>query len=40
MMVNKYSGRSLNDLCQYYIFPWVIADYTSESYEELMKKIE
>jgi hypothetical protein len=25
------SGRSYNDLNQYPVFPWVIADYTSES---------
>ena len=30
MLVNKYSGRSLVDLNQYYIFPWVITDYTSK----------
>ena len=29
MILNKYGGRSFNDLSQYPIFPWVIADYTS-----------
>lgn len=24
-------GRSFNDLTQYPVFPWVIADYTSET---------
>jgi len=27
--VNKYSGRSFNDMMQYPIFPWVIKDYNS-----------
>ncbi|CAK73347.1 unnamed protein product (macronuclear) [Paramecium tetraurelia] len=31
MLINKYSGRSFNDLNQYPIFPWVIGDYTSKS---------
>ncbi|KAF2743345.1 beach-domain-containing protein [Sporormia fimetaria CBS 119925] len=30
MMVNTLAGRSFNDLTQYPVFPWVIADYTSE----------
>lgn len=29
MAINKYSGRSFNDLTQYYIFPWVLNDYSS-----------
>ncbi len=29
MIINKYSGRSYNDLNQYYVFPWIIQDYTS-----------
>lgn len=29
MLVNKYAGRSLLDLNQYYVFPWVIKDYSS-----------
>ncbi|CAD8063170.1 unnamed protein product [Paramecium sonneborni] len=47
MLINKYSGRSLNDLNQYPIFPWVISDYTSktidlnnrEQYRDLDKMI-
>lgn len=31
MLVNKYAGRSLADLNQYYVFPWVLQDYTSQS---------
>ncbi|EFC50489.1 predicted protein [Naegleria gruberi] len=29
MILNMYAGRTFNDLSQYPIFPWVIADYTS-----------
>lgn len=29
MALNTISGRSFNDLCQYPVFPWVIADYSS-----------
>eukprot|EP00850_Spirogloea_muscicola_P002934 SM000011S19112 [mRNA] locus=s11:883394:901254:- [translate_table: standard] len=31
MILNTLSGRSYNDLMQYPIFPWVIADYQSDS---------
>lgn len=30
MVMNMFAGRSFNDLSQYPVFPWVIADYTSE----------
>lgn len=30
MLVNTLAGRTFNDLTQYPVFPWVIADYTSE----------
>eukprot|EP01119_Soliformovum_irregulare_P006368 TRINITY_DN1829_c0_g1_i4.p1 TRINITY_DN1829_c0_g1~~TRINITY_DN1829_c0_g1_i4.p1 ORF type:complete len:2863 (-),score=933.99 TRINITY_DN1829_c0_g1_i4:39-8627(-) len=30
MAINTISGRTYNDLTQYPVFPWVIADYTSE----------
>ena len=30
MHMNSFAGRSYNDLTQYPVFPWVIADYTSE----------
>lgn len=30
MMVNTLAGRTFNDLTQYPVFPWIIADYTSE----------
>lgn len=30
MILNTLAGRSFNDLTQYPVFPWVLADYTSE----------
>ncbi|AMD22055.1 HGL285Cp [Eremothecium sinecaudum] len=30
IIVNTLAGRTFNDLTQYPVFPWVIADYTSE----------
>ncbi|XP_039272900.2 WD repeat and FYVE domain-containing protein 3-like [Styela clava] len=30
MYINTLAGRSYNDLMQYPVFPWVLADYTSE----------
>ena len=30
MHLNTLAGRSYNDLMQYPVFPWVLADYTSE----------
>jgi hypothetical protein len=30
MHMNSFAGRSYNDLTQYPVFPWVIADYDSE----------
>lgn len=30
MHLNTLAGRSFNDLTQYPVFPWVVADYTSE----------
>ena len=31
MLLNKYGGRSFNDLSQYFVFPWVISDYSSST---------
>ncbi|OQR93717.1 hypothetical protein ACHHYP_02340 [Achlya hypogyna] len=31
MLLNVAAGRSYNDITQYPVFPWVIADYTSET---------
>ncbi|OWB82427.1 hypothetical protein B5S33_g1053 [[Candida] boidinii] len=30
MILNTIAGRTFNDLTQYPVFPWIIADYTSE----------
>ncbi|KAK8597059.1 hypothetical protein V6N12_065535 [Hibiscus sabdariffa] len=30
MILNTLSGRSYNDLSQYPVFPWILADYSSE----------
>lgn len=30
MLINTMAGRTFNDLTQYPVFPWIIADYTSE----------
>ena len=30
MLINKYSGRTLYDLNQYFVFPWVVQDYSSD----------
>ncbi len=30
MHLNTLAGRSYNDLMQYPVFPWVLADYTSQ----------
>jgi hypothetical protein len=31
MILNTIAGRTYNDLAQYPIFPWVLADYTSST---------
>jgi hypothetical protein len=31
MVLNTFAGRSFNDLTQYPVFPWVLADYESET---------
>ena len=30
MCLNTLAGRSYNDLMQYPVFPWIVADYQSE----------
>ena len=30
MLLNMFSGRSYNDLSQYFIFPWILKDYSSD----------
>jgi len=31
MEINSWAGRTMNDLTQYPVFPWVIADHESET---------
>ena len=31
MLINKFSGRSFNDLNQYFVFPWILSDYSSKT---------
>jgi hypothetical protein len=31
MELNKMAGRTFNDIMQYPVFPWILADYTSDS---------
>ena len=33
--LNKYAGRSYNDLSQYPVFPWILSDYQSETLNPL-----
>jgi len=40
LLVNKYSGRSFNDLSQYPIFPWIVHDYTSPTFDALFASIQ
>jgi hypothetical protein len=47
MILNTFSGRTYNDLSQYPVFPWILADYTSpkldlndpKSFRDLSKPI-
>ena len=31
MALNLMAGRTFNDITQYPVFPWILADYTSET---------
>jgi len=31
MTLNKYGGRTFNDIGQHYVFPWIISDYSSNN---------
>ena len=35
MALNTLAGRSYNDLMQYPIFPWILADYTNDELDLL-----
>ena len=39
MLLNTIAGRSLNDLSQYFIFPWIIKDFNKEILNWLSDKI-
>ena len=39
MLLNILSGRSLNDLSQYFIFPWIIKDFDKNNLNWLSKEI-
>ena len=39
MRLNRLAGRTYNDLSQYYVFPWVIADYSSPTIDLRNPKI-
>jgi len=47
MLLNKYSSRTYNDLNQYFVFPWILKDYSSgyidlsnpDSFRDLSKPI-
>ncbi len=34
MHLNDLSGRTFNDMSQYYIFPWIITNYESEKFNK------
>jgi hypothetical protein len=34
MALNLMAGRTFNDITQYPVFPWVLADYSSEELGE------
>jgi hypothetical protein len=39
MIVNRYSGRTFNDLAQYPVFPWVIDDYKGNNYMNRLRDL-
>lgn len=41
MWINRYSGRTYNDLSQFPVFPWVISNYRAEddSYKENLRRL-
>lgn len=38
MHLNTLAGRSYNDLMQYPVFPWILADFDSEVFAEFITK--
>jgi hypothetical protein len=39
MHVNKFAGRTFNDLTQYPVFPWILSDYTSDTLDLMDSRI-
>ena len=39
LLINKYSGRSYNDLTQYLIFPWLLNNYTDIKNKDNFRKM-
>lgn len=40
MILNRYSGRSHNDLSQYPVFPWVLSEYSTRNYMEKLRPLD
>ena len=40
MWVNIYGNRSFRDIAQYPVFPWILTNYESNTYEELINNLE
>jgi hypothetical protein len=38
MHLNTYSGRTLNDISQYMVYPWTLQDYESSEIDLFVKK--
>ena len=38
MLINIYANRSLNDVNQYPVFPWILTDYKSDKFPEDISK--
>ncbi len=34
MKLNDFSGRSFNDMSQYYIFPWTVCNFDSQNIDQ------
>lgn len=37
MFLNTSAGRTYNDLTNYPVFPWILADYTSDTVSFLLR---
>ena len=38
MWINIYGNRSFRDISQYPVFPWVISNYKTETFKEIIDK--